>query len=130
MSLSDYDALSARQKKWMLYYLSLLVVAAILTRYHTFFTGLTLGTVFSFYNLWLMHRKVQKFGDAIQHGEKMFGLGTFSRFASAVLGVLIALELPAYFDVFGVIFGLLTMYVVMIIDFIVDTRRLNMKEKR
>ncbi|CQR46162.1 ATP synthase I chain [Paraliobacillus sp. PM-2] len=130
MSDKSFQRMINRQKKWMLYYLALLTLAALFTSYHSFFTGLLLGTALSYYNLWLLQRKIQKFTYAIQNNQKMFGLGTFSRFASAGLAVLIGYELEAYFDMTGILIGLATMFVVIIIDFAIYAKQEDDRWKR
>lgn len=130
MTDTSYQQMVNRQKKIMLYYLALLTLAALFTSYHSFFTGLLLGTTLSFYNLWLLQRKITKFVQAIENGTKVYGLGTFSRFASAVLAVIIGHEYEAYFDMIGIVLGLATMYVVVIIDFAIYVKQEDDKWKR
>jgi ATP synthase protein I len=88
------------------------------TPYQTIFLGLILGTSFSLYNLWLLIRKSKQFQKAMEEGRAARSIGTISRMAAAGLAVLIALQFPEYFHLFSVIIGLMTMYVVIMIDYI------------
>ncbi|WP_420167126.1 ATP synthase subunit I [Bacillus coahuilensis] len=69
------------------------------------------------YNHWLLVRRVKKFGEAVAENKKMYSLGTLTRMAGAVLATVIAVRYPEYFHLPSVIFGLVTMYVVIMIDY-------------
>ncbi|MFB1051532.1 ATP synthase subunit I [Paraliobacillus sp. JSM ZJ581] len=117
MSDMSYQQVMKRQKKWMLYYLVLLTLAMFITSYQPFFNGLLLGTTVSLYNLSLLHRKIQNFSFKVDNRPKMHRLGTISRFATVGLAVIIGFELESYFHLAGIVLGLTTMFVVVIIDF-------------
>ncbi|WP_334313805.1 ATP synthase subunit I [Aquibacillus koreensis] len=107
-----------RQRKWMFYLLAIFVLGAGFTEYLSIFLGLLLGTVLSFYNLWLMQRKINQFGQALaENTSSPKGIGSFSRLATAGLAVIIALRFEEYFHLTAVIIGLMTTYVVIMIDF-------------
>lgn len=106
-----------RQRKWMFYLLALFVLGWGFTSYTSIFLGLLLGTTLSFYNLWLMQRKVERFGRAAADGGRVNGIGTFTRLATAALAVLIAMRFEEHFHFLSVIIGLITAYVVIMIDF-------------
>ena len=114
----QYDQMVTRQRKWMLYYLAVLVLGAGFSPYPDVFLGLILGSALSFYNLWLLQRKINKFGQAILDGKTMLGLGTITRLASAVLAVVIALRFEEHFNIIATIIGLMTAYIVIMIDFL------------
>ncbi|WP_077623445.1 ATP synthase subunit I [Sediminibacillus massiliensis] len=116
--MQQYEKMITRQKKWMFYLLALLVLGAGFTPYPRIFLGLLLGTVISFYNLWLMQRKIKQFGQAVVEQRSTRGIGTFTRLASAAAAVLIALQFEEYFHLISVIIGLMTAYVVIMIDFL------------
>lgn len=122
----NYDSAVTSQRKGMLYLLSILFLGAGFTPYPRIFLGLILGTTVSFYNLWLLQRKVKSLGKAVVNDTKMSGIGTLSRIASSILAVLIALRFEAFFHVYSVVIGLATSYVVMMIDIfirsIIDAR--------
>ena len=118
-NMNDFDSMVLRQRKWMLYLLALLVLGAGFSPYTRVFYGLVLGGAISFYNLWLLQRKVKVLGDQVaETGEARGGggLGTFSRMAAAVLGVLIAIRFEANFHIIAVIVGLMLSYIVIALD--------------
>ncbi|UFT98951.1 ATP synthase subunit I [Radiobacillus kanasensis] len=127
--MNQYDSMITRQRKWMFYLLSLLVVGAGFTPYPRIFLGLLLGTVISFYNLWLMQRKINQLGLATIQNRQMRGIGTFTRLASGAAAALIALRFEEYFHLIAVIIGLMTAYVVIMIDFaLLKSRDLHKEE--
>lgn len=107
----------ARQRRWMFSLLSIYVLGWGFTSYQSIFLGLVLGTSLSLFNLWLMVRKMDKFGDAVSQGKKVRSLGSFSRFATAALAVMIAMRYPEHFSLITMVIGLMTSYIVIIIDF-------------
>lgn len=115
----DYQSMTNRQRKWMLYLLALLVLGAGFTPYQSIFLSLILGSAISFYNLWLTQKKINDFGEAIVKKQKARGLGTVSRLAAAALGVLIVIRFEEYFHLISFIIGLMASYLVIMIDFIV-----------
>ncbi|MDQ0162612.1 ATP synthase subunit I [Aeribacillus alveayuensis] len=114
----QYNNLWTRSRKYILYLLAGYVLGWGFTPYQTIFLGLILGTSFSLYNLWLLIRKSKQFQKAMEEGRAARSIGTISRMAIAGLAVLIALKFPEYFHLFSVIIGLMTMYVVIMIDYI------------
>lgn len=116
--MSHYERMAARQRKWMFYLLAVLVAGIGFTPFSKIFLGLLLGTVFSFYNLWLLQRRVKFLGDAVAVKEKPRGLGTGARFASAVAAIVIAGKYAIHLDVLSVIIGLMTSYIVMVADYL------------
>ncbi|SDK15205.1 ATP synthase subunit I [Sediminibacillus albus] len=115
--MQQYEHMVTRQRRWMLFLLALLVLGAGFTPYPRIFLGLLLGTVISFYNLWLMQRKIMQLGQAAVEQRSTRGIGSFSRLAAAAAAVLIALQFEEYFHIIGVLIGLMTSYVVIMIDF-------------
>ncbi len=106
-----------KHRKYLFFMLSIFVIGWGFTSYQSVFLGLILGTCLSFFNHWLMIRKVSRFGDAVVEGRRVLSLGTFTRMATAILGVYIATKYPEYFHLLSVIIGLMTSYVVIMIDF-------------
>ncbi|RCW77435.1 ATP synthase subunit I [Saliterribacillus persicus] len=117
--MEQYQSMITRQRKWMFYLLALFVLGLGFTPYTSIFLGLLLGTVLSFYNLWVMQRKITRFGQAVAHQKGTAGIGTFTRLASVALAVLIAFRYEEYFHLTAVIIGLMTTYVVIMIDFMI-----------
>lgn len=127
--MEQYRYMVNRQRKWMFYLLALFVLGWGFLPYREIFSGLILGTSISFFNLWLLQVKVDRVGQAAeqyqsQEKKKKQTLGSVSRLAMAALAVLIALRYPQYFHLPFVVVGLMTSYIVMIIDF-----ALHQKEK-
>lgn len=116
--MQQYESMITRQRKWMFYLLALFVLGAGFTSYPSIFLGLLLGTVISFYNLWLMQRKIEQFGQAVAKQQTTRGIGTFSRLAAAAIAVIVALQFEEFFHMIAVIIGLMTAYVVIMIDFL------------
>lgn len=119
--MSQYESMITRQRKWMLYLLAIFVLGAGFSSYPNFFNGLLLGGAISFYNLWVLQRKIRRFGEAVAEGGSPLGIGTFTRLAGAALAVIIALKFEDVIDITGVIFGLGTSYIVLMIDFAIRT---------
>ncbi|AYA78166.1 ATP synthase subunit I [Robertmurraya korlensis] len=115
--MPEIQSIYIRQRKYIFFLLALYVLGWGFTSYQTIFLGLILGTSLSLFNLWLLARRTIKFGDAIAKGEKVRSLGMFSRMATAVLAVMITLEYPDKLHLYSVIIGLMTSYVVIMIDF-------------
>jgi ATP synthase protein I len=72
-----------------------------------------------------MARKTLQFGEAVERGEKVRSLGTVSRMATAVLAVMIALEYPERLHLLSVVFGLMTSYFVIMIDYFLQSFHLR-----
>ena len=125
----DFDSMIARQRKWMLYFLALFVLGAGFLPYTSVFNGLVLGGVISFYNLWSLQHKTKVFGDTVAQAKKARGgLGTLSRMAAAVLGVIIAMRFEEHFHLMAVIIGLVSSYLVIFLDVLI--RLLSNKKKQ
>ncbi|WP_018930783.1 ATP synthase subunit I [Gracilibacillus lacisalsi] len=128
--MDQYKNMITRQRKWMFYLLALFVLGWGFTPFTRIFLGLLLGTALSFYNLWVMQRKIDRFGQAVSHGGRPAGIGTFTRLATAALAVIIAMRFEEYFHLMAVILGLMTTYVVIMIDFALFRNTDEQKEVR
>lgn len=115
--MPEFQMMFARQRKWMFFLLSFYVLGWGFTSHQSIFLGLVLGTSLSLFNLWLMARKIDKFGQAVEEGRKVRSLGSFSRMATGALAVVIAMRYPEDFHLISVIIGLMTSYIVIMIDF-------------
>ena len=121
--MPEMKIMFSRQSKYIIYLLAIYVVGWGFTSYQTVFGGLILGTALSLYNLWLINRKMEKFSRALDEGRKIKSLGTMTRMASAGLAVLLALEFPEHFHLISVVWGLMTAYIVIFIDFFIQLIR-------
>ncbi|HLQ72046.1 MAG TPA: ATP synthase subunit I [Bacillota bacterium] len=111
-----------RQRKMMFFLLAICVLGAGFTPYTRIFLGLLLGSSISFYNLWLLQTKVQEVAEAVKKDRKPKGLGTISRFAAAAFGIIIAVRFDDYFEIISFIIGLMTSYLVIVLDFMIARR--------
>ncbi|TYR80172.1 ATP synthase subunit I [Priestia megaterium] len=121
--MQELQHIFPRLRSYILYLLALYVLGWGFTSYQSVFAGLILGTVISLYNLWGLVRKFKKFGRAFDEGKKPRSLGTVTRFATAALAVVITISYPKTFHLISVVVGLMTSYVVIVIDFVVQNLR-------
>ncbi|WP_144460114.1 ATP synthase subunit I [Siminovitchia fortis] len=130
--MDDLQLLFYRYKKYILYLLAIFVLGWGFSHYQSIFMGLILGTSISFFNLWMMVRRMDKFGEAMLAGRKMRSLGTLSRMAAAILAVFIAVQYPETFNLMSVIIGLMTSYLVIVIDALISIlfRKDKQREER
>ena len=113
-------------KRYLKYTFTLLSVYVILwgiTPYKAEALGMVLGTLIGTYNIWLLSRKTEQLGEMVAQKRGMKSIGTISRMAAAVLAVVIAMRYPDTFNVFFVILGLMTGYLVIMIDLIIHNIR-------
>lgn len=115
--MPELQQLFNRHRKFMLYLLSLFVLGWGFTPYHSIFLGLILGTSISLFNHWLTMRKTKRFSDSVASERPVRSLGTMTRMGTAVIAALIASRYPDTFHFLSVILGLMTSYVVIMIDF-------------
>lgn len=119
--MPDVNSIFQGQRRYIFFLLALYVLGWGFTSYQSIFLGLILGTSFGLFNMWLLARRMDKFGDAVVRGERVRSLGMISRMATAVLAVLIAVEYPDQFHLYSVILGLMTSYFVIMIEFFKQT---------
>lgn len=115
--MPEIKLMYARQRKYIFFLLSLYVLGWEFTEYKTVFLGLIFGTSLSLFNLWLIVRKTQAFGNAVSQGKKVRSLGSFSRMATAAFAVIVVLKYPDNFHLISMVLGLMTSYIVIMIDF-------------
>lgn len=117
--MPDVQLLFTQYKKYFLYFLAVLVLGWGFTPYQSIFAGLILGTSVSFLNLWLLYKKTIRLSEAVAQGEKMYSLGTLSRFAYAALAILIVIKFPSYFNIIATVCGLLTSVAVIFLNYFI-----------
>lgn len=115
--MPEFQTMFTRQRKWMFLLLSFYVLGWGFTSQQSIFLGLILGTSLSLFNLWLMARKIDKFGQAAAEGRTIRSLGSFSRMATGALAIVITMRYPEQFHLISVVIGLMTSYIVIMIDF-------------
>ncbi|MES0856760.1 ATP synthase subunit I [Geobacillus sp. G4] len=106
-----------RQVRYILYLLAIYTLGFGFTPYKTVFLSLILGTSISLLMVWNLTWKIEKFGQAVAAQKKVRTLGTLSRLALAALTAVIVLMYPQHFDIVPTVLGLMTSYIVIIIDF-------------
>ena len=130
--MDDLQVLFNRHRKYILYLLAILVLGWGFTPYQSIFMGLILGTAVSLFNHWTMIRRTRKLGEAVLEGRKMRSMGTLSRMAGAIAAVFIAMQYPETFHLISVIIGLMTSYIVILIDALISIlfRKDKQREER
>src|SRR5699024_5677322 len=122
--MSNYKRMTIRQRKWMIYLLAILVLGIGFTPYTQLFSGLLLGAVASFYNLWLLQKKIVEFTEAIVKKQRN-GIGTISRFGTAALAIIIDIYFEEHFLLLVVVIGLMTSYVIVMLDCLIHRKSIN-----
>lgn len=119
----ELQQLYNRIRKYLYYLLALFVLGWGFTYYQTVFLGLILGTSLSFFNLRMLMKRTNRFGEAVAEGRKMRSFGMLTRMAIAVIGIAVVLWYPEYFHLVGFIVGLMIPYILIIFDFFVQSFR-------
>ena len=128
--MPDLQFTFKRQLKYILYISAIYVLGWGLTDYQTFFAGLILGTAISTFNVWLLMKKSQQVGASAAGGKPSRSIGTASRYAAAVLAVIIALEYPQHINIYTTVLGLVTANVVIVIDYFIHKSNVDNGEER
>lgn len=128
--MPDLQFLFKRQLRYILYILAIYVLGWGFTDYQPVFAGLILGTTMSMFNLWLLARKSIQIGESAAGGRPARSVGSASRYASAILAVMIAMKYPEDFHLISTVLGLVTAYVVIIIDYFIHKSNVNNGEER
>lgn len=123
--MPELQAMFSRQRRWMFFLLSIYVLGWGFTAYKSIFMGLIFGTSLSLFNLWLMVRKADQFGENVLKGKKVRSLGSFSRMATGALAVVVAMRYPEQFHLISVVIGLMTAYIVIMIDFFIHSVKIH-----
>ncbi|WP_071393286.1 ATP synthase subunit I [Bacillus tuaregi] len=116
----QFKTMFTRERKYIFYLLAVYVLGWGFTSYQSIFLGLILGTSLSLFNLWLLVKKIDQFGNVMEKGGKMRSLGMMSRMAAAIFAVMLAMEYPEYIHPISVVIGLMTAYIVIMIDSILQ----------
>jgi ATP synthase protein I len=114
--MPDYELIYKRVRKYIFYLLALYVLGWGFTSHQSIYLGLILGTSLSLFNLWILVRKTKQFGEVMVNGGKIRSLGLLTRMATAVFAVIVAMEYPNYIHLVSVVIGLMTVYIVIMID--------------
>lgn len=121
--MQELDKMFNRQRKYIMYLLGFYVLGVVFTTYDPIFQGLILGTIFSLFIFWSMVQKNRKFSEAAVEGKKMKSLGSLTRMSAGALAAVIALRYPEKFQIVSVVLGLMTVYLVIMIDYFMQYLR-------
>ncbi|MTH54020.1 ATP synthase subunit [Bacillus mangrovi] len=127
--MSELHLMNQRYFKYIIYLLAIYVLGWGFTEYRDVFLGLITGTVCSLFNLWTMIRGQKRFSNAVEYGGKTGSLGMLSRMAAAGLGVLISLRYPEEVSLVATAIGIVTIHIVIMIDFLIQTLRNKLEER-
>ena len=85
-----------------------------------------MGTSLSLFNLWILVKKMNTiWRNAIDNGGKIHSLGFLTRMATAIFAVLIAMEYSIFSILYSVVIGLMTSYIVIMIDYFLQLIHLD-----
>ena len=120
-----------RQQKYVLYILAVCVLGYGFLPYQAIFLGLITGTVFSYFNLWLLAKRMQAFDKAVAKGKmiRSLGEGYFFQIVQRHYRGGHCYKYPEYIHLAGVIVGLMTIYPVIMIDSFIQLKRSSMEER-
>lgn len=121
----ELQQLYERIRKYLYYLLALFVLGWGFTYYQAVFLGLILGTSLGFFNLRILMKRTNRFGEAVVEGKKMRSLGMLTRMAIAVIGTAVVLWYPVHFNLIGFVVGLMIPYAVILLDFFVQAFRIR-----
>lgn len=116
--MPEFIEMYNRARKWMLYLMSIYVLGWGFTTYKAVFLGLLLGTALSYLNLIMLVKHMHKFDKSVTNGKKVRSVGSISRLTIAALAAVIAIRWSHYFNIIFVIVGLMTNYIVIMIDYL------------
>lgn len=120
--MPELQSMFVRQRRIIFMLLSIYVLGWGFTAYQSIFLGLIFGTSLSLFNLWLLVRKIKDFDEMVTQGKKKVGaLGSFSRMAAAGFAIIITMRFPDKLHLISVVFGLMTFYIVIMIDFLIHS---------
>jgi ATP synthase protein I len=124
------ETMYVRQSKYLFYMLALFVLGWGFTPYKKVFLGLIFGTAVGLFNLWILFRKSKRIGQAIEKKKKMYSMGMSMRMMIAGVSVFIAMRYPDLFHLYSVVFGLMTSYIVILIDVFISKPLKSSGEER
>jgi ATP synthase protein I len=125
IAMPELKIMFSRQRRWIFLLLSTYLLGWGFTSYQSTFLGLIFGTSLSLFNLWLMVRKTEKFGEMVDQGKKIRSLGSLSRMSTAAFAVIVAMRYPNQFHLISVVIGLMTSYIVIMIDFFCHSLKID-----
>ncbi|KOS29908.1 ATP synthase subunit I [Bacillus anthracis] len=96
--------------------LGVLLLGWLLTPFSAHFLGVGIGLFVSMYCVWLLGRRIEKFGDSIVKKAKAPMLGMFNRFAAAILGAIIMYEIEHREEMWAFAAGIMGGYFLVVVN--------------
>ncbi|MBO1581498.1 ATP synthase subunit I [Bacillus sp. XF8] len=100
----------------MYYLLGAMLLGWVMTPFSSHFLGASIGLLVSMYCVWILGRRIEKFGDSIVKKEKAPMLGMINRFAAAILGAIIMYEIEHHKFMWTFAAGIMGGYFLIVIN--------------
>ncbi|QWG47738.1 ATP synthase subunit I [Bacillus mycoides] len=96
--------------------LGVMLLGWFMTPFPFHFAGISIGLLVSMYCVWILGRRIEKFGNSIVKKEKAPMLGMMNRFAAAILGAIIMYEIEHHEFMWTFAAGIMGGYFLIIIN--------------
>ncbi|MED1055671.1 ATP synthase subunit I [Bacillus mycoides] len=96
--------------------LGVMLLGGFMTPFPFHFVGMSIGLLVSMYCVWILGRRIEKFGNSIVKKEKAPMLGMMNRFAAALLGAIIMYEIEHHKFMWTFAAGIMGGYFLIIIN--------------
>ncbi|MGG1167529.1 MULTISPECIES: ATP synthase subunit I [Bacillus cereus group] len=96
--------------------LGVMLLGWFMTPFPFHFVGISIGLLVSMYCVWILRRRIEKFGNSIVKKENAPMLGMMNRFAAAVLGAIIMYEIEHHEFMWTFAAGIMGGYFLIIIN--------------
>ncbi|MGG0456446.1 ATP synthase subunit I [Bacillus mycoides] len=96
--------------------LGVMLLGWFMTPFPFHFVGISIGLLVSMYCVWILGRRIEKFGNSIVKKEKAPMLGMMNRFAAAILGAIIMYEIEHHDFMWTFAAGIMSGYFLIIIN--------------
>ncbi|WP_067841081.1 ATP synthase subunit I [Amphibacillus sediminis] len=114
--MGRYQEAISRQRRWLIYVIMIVTIGTIASLANRSWLGLWLGSITSYFNLWLLQRNVNRIAEVALGNRKHASAGTISRIGSALLVVVFSLHYNAYISFFAVVIGLMLNYLIILLE--------------
>ncbi|MGD6960829.1 ATP synthase subunit I [Fictibacillus phosphorivorans] len=119
--MNEFNHLIKRYLIFSYCLLTVLILSFIMGIHKLIFASLALGLAFSSINLLSMYSEIRRLNNVASQNKKFRSFSTFSRLSVAAMAILIALKFPDNFHLLSVVIGLLLIYIIIFIDFVVKS---------
>src|SRR5699024_3965091 len=125
-----FNQMVSQQRKWMFFFLIILLMGLIITPYHKVFLGLFLGGIVSFLNMILLQRHARKLGKAVVENKGIPSLWSIVRILLIILLIIFALRFENLVHRGATVIGLMLSYIVMPLErFLTSVKEVKEAEK-